>query len=294
MVKIIAICNQKGGTGKTTTAVNLSMAIASIGKKVLLVDIDPQANATSGLGLDKNKIVHSTYDVLIEETPIAEIVMSNLEGKMSILPSNFHLAGAEVELVSILSREYRLKKALEAIKPEFDFIFIDCPPSLGLLTINGLTAASSVIIPVQCEYYALEGLTQLLNTITLIRDNLNSALEIEGVLLTMADYRTNLTQEVITEVRSHFKEKAYQTVIPRNIRLSEAPSFGKSIFTYDKDSIGAKKYWELACEIMGIDSNTQPIDNNIVTNIETTKDNSGTKLSEQLLLQKQVDGEGII
>lgn len=293
MAKIIAICNQKGGTGKTTTAVNLSIAVASGGKRVLLVDIDPQANATSGLGLDKNKIVHSTYDVLIEETPITKIIMSNLEGRMSILPSNFHLAGAEVELVSILSREYRLKKALEPIKTEFDFIFIDCPPSLGLLTVNGLTAASSVIIPVQCEYYALEGLTQLLNTIALVRDNLNSALEIEGVLLTMADYRTNLTQEVITEVRSYFKEKAYQTVIPRNIRLSEAPSFGKSIFTYDKDSIGAKKYWELACEIMGIDSNTQQIENNRVANIETAKDHSGTKLDEQLLLQKQVDGEGI-
>ena len=267
MAKIIAICNQKGGTGKTTTAVNLSMAIASAGKRALLVDIDPQANATSGLGLDKNKITQSTYDVLIEETPIAEIIMSNLEGKMSILPSNFHLAGAEVELVPMLNREHRLKKALEAIKTEFDFIFIDCPPSLGLLTINGLSAATSVIIPVQCEYYALEGLTQLLNTITLVRDNLNSALEIEGVLLTMADYRTNLTQEVITEVRSYFKEKAYQTVIPRNIRLSEAPSFGKSIFTYDKDSIGAKKYWELACEILGIDS-IQPIENNRVINIE--------------------------
>lgn len=281
MAKIIAICNQKGGTGKTTTAVNLSMAIASAGKRALLVDIDPQANATSGLGLDKNKITQSTYDVLIEETPIAEIIMSNLEGKMSILPSNFHLAGAEVELVSILSREHRLRKALEAIKTEFDFIFIDCPPSLGLLTINGLSAATSVIIPVQCEYYALEGLTQLLNTITLVRDNLNLALEIEGVLLTMADYRTNLTQEVITEVRSYFKEKAYQTVIPRNIRLSEAPSFGKSIFTYDKDSIGAKKYWELACEILGIDS-MQLIENNRVINIETPQGSRITKVEEQL------------
>src|SRR3989338_4173949 len=283
MVKIIAICNQKGGTGKTTTAVNLSMAIASAGKRVLLVDIDPQANATSGLGLDKNKIAHSVYDVLIEEMPIQGIIMSNfskemsnLEGKMSILPSNFHLAGAEVELVSILSREHRLRKTLEAIKTEFDFIFIDCPPSLGLLTINGLSAATSVIIPVQCEYYALEGLTQLLNTITLVRDNLNLALEIKGVLLTMADYRTNLTQEVITEVRSYFKEKAYQTVIPRNIRLSEAPSFGKSIFTYDKDSIGAKKYWELACEILGIDS-MQQIENNRVINIERAQSAAGNQ-----------------
>ena len=263
MSKIIALCNQKGGTGKTTTAINLSIAIAMAGKKVLLIDIDPQANSTSGIGIDKNKVTLSTYDILIEETPIKDVVMSNLEGKISVLPSNAHLAGAEVELVSVLDREHRLRKALENRKAEFDFIFIDCPPSLGLLTINALTVADSVIIPVQCEYYALEGLTQLLNTINLVQNNLNHNLKIEGVLLTMADYRTNLTQEVISEVRAHFKERAYQTVIPRNIRLSEAPSFGKSIFIYDKDSIGAKKYLELACEILGVDI-TQHIENNVV------------------------------
>lgn len=271
MSKIIAICNQKGGTGKTTTAVNLSTALALSGKRVLLVDIDPQANATSGLGIDKNKVSLSTYDILTEETPVKQILMSNLENKISILPSNSTLAGAEVELVSLFSREYRLKKALEGIAFEFDYILIDCPPSLGLLTINALAAANSILIPVQCEYYALEGLTQLLNTITLVRKNLNSALEIEGVVLTMADYRTNLTQEVITEVRNHFKEKVYQTVIPRNIRLTEAPSFGKSIFVYDKDSIGAKKYRELANEMLGINS-TQHIDNNIVSNAEVVQD----------------------
>lgn len=271
MSKIIAICNQKGGTGKTTTAVNLSTALALSGKRVLLVDIDPQANATSGLGIDKNKVNLSTYDILTEETPVKQILMSNLENKISILPSNSTLAGAEVELVSLFSREYRLKKALEGIAPEFDYILVDCPPSLGLLTINALTAANSILIPVQCEYYALEGLTQLLNTITLVRKNLNSSLEIEGVVLTMADYRTNLTQEVITEVRNHFKEKVYQTVIPRNIRLTEAPSFGKSIFVYDKDSIGAKKYRELANEMLGI-NNTQHNDNNIVSNIEVAQD----------------------
>lgn len=264
--RIIAICNQKGGTGKTTTAINLSAAIAMAGKKVLLADIDPQANATSGAGIEKNKIRHGAYEVLIENAPIPSVVISN-EDKLHVLPSHSHLAGAEIELVAVLSREYRLKKSFEAVISEYDYIFIDCPPSLGLLTINALTAAHSVIIPVQCEYYALEGLTQLLNTINLVHDNLNHNLEIEGVLMTMADYRTNLTQEVIVEVRNHFKSKVYQTVIPRNIRLSEAPSYGKSIFAYDKDSIGAKKYRELANEILG-DKISQHIENINVINIE--------------------------
>ena len=273
MAKIIAICNQKGGTGKTTTAINLATAVAKAGKNVLLIDIDPQANATSGAGIDKTKVYKSTYDVLIEESPIKDVLMSNIEGKMSILPSNPHLAGAEIELVAVLNREYRLKKALENIKNDFDYIFIDCPPSLGLLTLNALTAANSVIIPVQFEYYALEGLTQLLSTITLVHDNLNPGLSIEGVLMTMADYRTNLTQEVIAEVRNYFKEKVYHAVIPRNIRLSEAPSFGKSIFSYDKDSIGAKKYLELACEMLGID-NSQHIENKEVKLVKSEQSES--------------------
>ena len=270
MARIIAICNQKGGTGKTTTAINLSVAVAMAGKKVLLVDIDPQANATSGAGIDKNKIEKSIYDVLTNGIEIKVVLLSSPENNIAILPSDAHLAGAEVELVALLSREYRLKRAIEPIASEFDFIFIDCPPSLGLLTINALAAADSVMIPVQCEYYALEGLTQLTKSIGLVRNNLNSSLKIEGLLMTMADYRTNLTQEVISEVRNHFKEKVYQTVIPRNIRLTEAPSFGKSIFIYDKDSAGAKKYRELANEILGIDDK-QPIENSIVTdNVQFT------------------------
>ena len=291
MAKIIALCNQKGGTGKTTTAINLSIAVAMAGKRVLLIDIDPQANSTSGIGIDKSKVSLSAYDVMIDETPINDVLMSNLEGKISVLPSSSHLAGAEVELVAIMGREYRLRKALEAIKSAYDFIFIDCPPSLGLLTINALTVADSVIIPVQCEYYALEGLTQLLNTIGLVQSNLNHSLNIEGVLLTMADYRTNLTQEVIAEVRSHFKEKAYQAVIPRNIRLSEAPSFGKSIFAYDKDSIGAKKYLELAGEILGV-STAQHIDNIRVTNTEIGQNVQINRIDDSLMAPKQAE-EGI-
>lgn len=293
MARIIALCNQKGGTGKTTTAINLSIAIAMAGKKVLLIDIDPQANSTSGIGIDKNKVALSTYDILMEEAPLAEVLMSNVEGKISLLPSNAHLAGAEIELVSALGREHRLKKALENKKSEFDFIFIDCPPSLGLLTINALAVADSIIIPVQCEYYALEGLTQLLHTINLIQNNLNHNLKIEGVLLTMADYRTNLTQEVISEVRAHFKEKAYQAVIPRNIRLSESPSFGKSIFLYDKDSIGAKKYLELAGEILGIQS-IQHIEKNRVTNNELEQNVQINRLQDNLLTPEQPEKEGII
>ena len=252
MGKIITVCNQKGGTGKTTSAINIAAFLAVAGKKVMLIDLDPQANATSGSGLNKHKVIKSTYHVLLEELDIKDVLQPTAIPSFLIAPSNLDLTGAEVELVGSLGREYRLKKALERVKTEFDFIIIDSPPSLGLLTINGLCAADSVLIPVQCEYYALEGLTQLNNTIKLVRDNINPALTIEGVLLTMADFRTNLTKEVIQEVRNHFKEKVYQTVIPRNIRLTEAPSFGKPIFLYDKDSLGAQKYKELCQEILGL------------------------------------------
>lgn len=251
MGKIIAFCNQKGGTGKTTSAINLAAYLALASKKILLVDLDPQANATSGIGLNKHNIQKSTYHVLLEEMEVKDVLQPTAVNNLWLAPSNLDLTGAEVELVGALGREYRLKRALLKEKENFDFIIIDSPPSLGLLTINSLCAADSVLIPVQCEYYALEGLTQLNNTIRLVKENLNPNLVIEGVLLTMADFRTNLTKEVIQEVRNYFKDTVYDTVIPRNIRLTEAPGFGQPIALYDKDSLGAQKYAELAQEILG-------------------------------------------
>ncbi|MDD5431613.1 MAG: AAA family ATPase [Candidatus Omnitrophica bacterium] len=261
MGKVIAICNQKGGTGKTTSAINISAYLALAKKKVMLIDLDPQGNATSGSGINKHNIQKSSYHVLLEELNIEETLQPTAINGFQIAPANLDLTGAEVELVSVLGREYRLKRALSKAREEYDFIIIDSPPSLGLLTINSLSAADSVIVPVQCEYYALEGVTQLVNTINLVKENLNPALFIEGVLLTMADFRTNLTKEVVEEVRAHFKERVYKTVIPRNIRLTEAPSFGKPIALYDKESIGAKKYEELANEILEIRLDNSRLDN---------------------------------
>jgi len=261
MGKIIAICNQKGGTAKTTSAINIAAYLALAGKKVLLIDLDPQANATSGIGINKHNVTKSTYHVLIDELDIRETIQPTAIKNLFLSPSNLDLTGAEVELVSTLGREYRLKKALAGEKENFDFVIIDSPPSLGLLTINSLSAADSVLVPVQCEYYALEGVTQLVNTINLVQNNLNPQLVVEGVLLTMADFRTNLTREVIQEVRDYFKDKVYQTVIPRNIRLSEAPSFGQPVVLYDKDSIGAQKYEELAAEMLGMDPKKIRLDN---------------------------------
>lgn len=251
MAKVIAVCNQKGGTGKTTSAVNSCAYLALAGKKVLLLDMDPQGNATSGLGIDKKDVSYSIYNVLIEQMEMKEVILPTVLPNLFLVPAHVDLTGAEVELVSVIGREFCLKKAIEAVKDEFDFILIDCPPSLGLLTLNALAACNSVLIPVQCEYYALEGLSLLARTMNLVKDHLNPALEIEGVLLTMADFRTNLTNEVIREARTYFREKVYRTIIPRNIRLSEAPSFGKPILLYDKTSIGAQKYLELCEEILG-------------------------------------------
>ncbi len=249
MGKIIAVANQKGGVGKTTTAVNLSTILAKKGKKVMLIDADPQGNASSGLGIDKD-VGYSLYDVLINDIDIEKTLQDTCVKTLKVCPSNVNLAGAEVELVSEMSREQRLKEKLEIIKDEYDFIIIDCPPSLGLITLNSFTAANSVLIPVQCEYYALEGLGQLINTINLVKKHLNKSLEIEGALLTMYDIRTNLSNQVVREVKKYFEDKVYKTVIPRNIRLSEAPSYGMPITLYDARSKGAKSYEKFAKEFL--------------------------------------------
>lgn len=250
MATVIALANQKGGVGKTTTSVNLGACLADAGKKVLLIDLDPQGNATSGLGIDKKKIEQSVYDVLIDDVPLANVVQKSSHEGLDIAPTTIELSGAEVELTSMMARETRLKDAFGDVKDQYDFILIDCPPSLGLLTINAFTASDSILIPVQSEYYALEGLSQLMNTIQLVRKHFNKSLKIEGVLLTMFDKRTNLGQEVNEEVRKFFGSQVYKTVIPRNVRLSEAPSHGLAIVDYDARSRGARVYQELAKEVL--------------------------------------------
>lgn len=248
--RIIAVTNQKGGVGKTTTSVNLGACLAYIGQKVLLVDIDPQGNATSGVGVEKGDVHQCIYDVLVDDVDVRETIKQSKVENLSIVPATISLAGAEIELVPTISREVRLKKALEKVKDDFDYIIIDCPPSLGLLTINALTASDAVVIPVQCEYYALEGLSQLLSTVRLVQKHLNHDLMIDGVLLTMLDARTNLGIQVIEEVKKYFQDKVYRTIIPRNVRLSEAPSHGEPIIIYDAKSRGAEVYLELAKEVV--------------------------------------------
>lgn len=250
MGKIISIANQKGGVGKTTTSVNLSASLSELGIKVLLVDTDPQGNATSGVGINKADVDQCIYNVLVEDFQATEVIIPTPLNNLDIIPATIQLAGAEIELVPTISREIRLKKALDQVKDNYDFIIIDCPPSLGLLTLNALTASDSVIIPVQCEYYALEGLSQLLNTIRLVQKHLNKDLAIEGVLLTMLDARTNLGLEVTAEVKKYFQDTVYDTIIPRTVRLGEAPSHGEPILTYDPKSKGAEVYLELAKEVM--------------------------------------------
>ena len=249
MGKIISVANQKGGVGKTTTTVNLATILAKRGKKVLLIDADPQGNATSGLGLDKD-LEPSTYDILVNDTEFEDAMQKTVINNLKVCPANMNLAGAEVELVSMMSREQRLKEKVNIIKERFDYILIDCPPSLGLVTLNAFTASDSVLIPVQCEYFALEGLGQLLNTINLVKKHLNRNIKIEGALLTMYDIRTNLSNQVVKEVKKYFDNKVYKTVIPRNVRLSEAPSYGMPITEYDPRSKGAKSYMKFAKEFL--------------------------------------------
>jgi len=251
MTKIIAIANQKGGVGKTSTSINLAASLAVMEKKVLLIDIDPQANTTNGLGFDSRTIDNTIYDVLISGTKMEDIIFKSNMDYLSLAPSHINLVGAEIELVNMPKRETILKNALDSIKKNFDYIIIDCPPSLGLLTLNSLTAADSILIPVQCEYYALEGLGQLLNTVSIVRHQLNPELEIEGVLLTMYDPRLRLSNEVVEEVKSHFGNKVFKSIISRNVRISEAPSHGKPVLLYDALCKGSINYMSLAKEING-------------------------------------------
>lgn len=250
MAKIICIANQKGGVGKTTTSVNLSASLAVAEKRTLLVDMDPQGNAGSGVGIDKASLKETVYDVLIEDSEPAAIVLKTSFPFLDILPANSDLAGAELELVSLIGREFKLKQALASLSANYDYILIDCPPSLGLLTINAMTAADSVLVPLQCEFYAMEGLSQILKTIALVQKGINPSLRIEGILLTMFDARNNLSHQVSEEIRTHFKKDTFATVVPRNVRLSEAPSHGKPIILYDITSRGATSYMDLAKEII--------------------------------------------
>lgn len=250
MGRIIAIANQKGGVGKTTTAINLSACLAESGKKVLTIDTDPQGNTTSGLGVDKDELKNTVYELMLDECTIKESLVKTEFENLDLIPSNVNLAGAEIELLGINEKEYILKNAVDYIKDDYDFVIIDCPPSLNMLTVNALTTANTVLVPIQCEYYALEGLSQLIHTINLVKERLNPDLDIEGVVFTMYDSRTNLSMQVVENVKSNLSQKVFQTLIPRNIRLAEAPSYGMPINAYDPKSAGAEAYMQLAEEVI--------------------------------------------
>ena len=283
-MKTISVCNQKGGVGKTTTAVNLSAYLSQKGFNVLLVDIDPQANATSGIGVKIAQESKSIYHVLLEQVTIDEIITPTKINNLYVAPSSPQLTGARVELINALGREQKLKKALETTSQTFDFVFIDCPPSLGVLTINALVASSSALVPLQCEYYAMEGLSQLLSTIELVKKNLNPTLAIEGVLLTMADYRTRLTTEVIEEARNFLKDKVYNTIVPRSVRLSEAPGYGEPIMKYDKNSHGALSYGRLAEEFIAHNPN---VHNGLRQRMGQEEEASQEKILEKDIKEKE-------
>ncbi len=250
MGRIIAVANQKGGVGKTTTAINLSAALAELGQKVLVMDVDPQGNTTSGFGLDKNELEKTIYELMLGEYTIEDCIIKDVLDNLSILPSNVELAAAEIELIGVDEKEYILKNAVKKIRDEYDFIIIDCPPSLNMLTVNAMTTADTVLVPIQCEYYALEGLSQLLHTVDLVKQRLNPALEMEGVVFTMYDARTNLSLQVVENVKSNLNQTIYKTIIPRNVRLAEAPSHGLPINKYDPKSAGAESYQLLAEEVI--------------------------------------------
>lgn len=250
MGRTIAIANQKGGVGKTTTAINLSASLAAKGKKVLVIDMDPQGNTTSGFGIDKNELENTVYEMILGECSIQECLMQEILENISIIPSNVNLAAAEIELIGVDKKEYILKNEVDWIKDQYDFVIIDCPPSLSMLTVNAMTTADTVLVPIQCEYYALEGLSQLIHTVNLVRERLNPTLDIEGILFTMYDSRTNLSTQVVENVKNHLNQKIYTTMIPRNIRLAEAPSYGMPINIYDPRSAGAESYMSLADEVI--------------------------------------------